>query len=356
MDAIKPQLINTLKALCLQPGISTHESTSGIVSLVADRCKQYGADSVEIDEDGNVVATIGDGPLVVLMEAHLDEVGFEVLSVRDDGVALLLSCGIVDGSNLESSEAYLLRTGTKGTLSFDSLEEYILFLPALPNTDIVAGDIISFKRNFISTGEIIRATALDNRIGCAVLLETLRESKAELPEDVQLVLVFSLGEETDKTSVKATIKSYNPDLFIIVDAAYALPVDFEITKPKESIPSLGEGCAIQHKGTGFVVSQERIALLERIAMEQDVKIQHESVEGNKGRTNFPVLLNAGATAGIVINVPVQNQHQDISITHLNDAVSAVKLLASVVGSHEYVKMLFLPEEQISGVFFAEGVL
>jgi len=318
-----------------------HESTSGIVALVIELCKKCGADSVEIDADGNVVATVGTGPLTILLEAHLDEVGFEVLEVREDGVVILSACGTVRGENIDGSEAYIVRTGATGALSFEPQGENILFLPSLPNAEIVPGDLVSFKRNFIEADGVIRATALDNRIGCAVLLETLRECKAALPKDMRLVCVFSLEEETSNTSVKAVVQKYSPDLFVVVDAAYASPVDFEVHEPEESIPLLGDGCAIQHKGVGFAVSPQKIAALERIASEQGIHIQRESVEGSRGRTNFTAFLAAGTDAGIVLNVPVQSQHRDISTTNPDDAAGAVALLLAIVGRQEYVQSLIV---------------
>ena len=341
MDAVTLTLRKTLKDLCLQPGISMHEHTSGIVALVTDLCKRCGADSVETDADGNVVATVGNGPLTVLLEAHLDEVGFEVSEVREDGAVSLLACGTVRGENIDGSEVYIVRTGTTGTLSFDPQSENILFLPSLPNAEIVPGDLVSFKRNFTEADGVIRATALDNRIGCAVLLETLHECKAVLPEGVRVVFVFSLEEETSNTSVKATVQKYNPDLFVVVDAAYASPVDFDVHEPEESIPVLGEGCAIQHKGVGFVVDPQRIAALERITSEQGIKIQRESVEGSRGRTNFTAFLAAGTDAGVVLNVPVQSQHRDISTTNPNDAVGAVALLLAIIGRQERIRSLIV---------------
>ena len=319
-------------------------------------CKQYGADMVEIDADGNVVATIGDGSITVLMEAHLDEVGFEVLKTNKGGALVLASCGNVDGENIDGAEAFILRSGANGMLMFNSQEDLIFFKPSVLNTETVSGELISFTRKFSNDSNIVRATALDNRIGCAVLFETLSEFKKVSPNDIRLVLVFSLGEETISSSLKAVVDKYKPDLFIVVDAAYAHPIDFEIAEPIENIPSLGDGCAIQHNGVGFAVSPQRIATLEKIASRQNIKTQRESVEGERGRTNFTAFLSAGADAGIVINVPVQFQHRDISATNLNDAVDAVSLLLEIVSNLDCLKSLILPEKQMSGISNVEGVL
>jgi|GEM_PF-1801525 len=353
---LKSTLSDTLKTLCLQPGITGRENETGIVSLIINMCKQYGADTVEIDTDGNVVATIGDGSTTVLMEAHLDEVGFEVLKTNKEGVYILSSCGNVDGENIDGAEAFLLRSGAKGILEFNSKEDFIFFKQSVLNTEAVSGDPISFTRKFSNDNNIVRATALDNRIGCAVLFETLRQFKMAPSEGVRLILVFSLGEETSSSSLKAVVDKYKPDLFIVVDAAYAHPIDFEIFEPKESIPSLGDGCVIQHKGVGFTIKPQRIVALAKIAKENDIKIQRESVGGDRGRTNFTAFLSAGVDTGIVINVPVQNQHRDISTTNLNDAVDAVKLLFKIVGNLDCLKSLILPEKQMSGVSNVEGVL
>ena len=320
-----------MQKLCLQPGISTRESSSGIVTLLSDMCTEYGADTVEVDADGNVVAVIGTGSKTILIEAHMDEVGFVITGIQSDGNASLSPYGVVNGEKIAGSQAYMLRTGSEGQLVFDQ-EAGLSFQPSVQGVQSQSGDLISFKRHFEQVDDTINATALDNRIGCAVLLETLRAYGEANAQDVRLVFVFTLGEETDTTSVKTAVATYAPDLFIVVDAAYATPVDFDFTTPEENIPTLGEGCAIQYKGQGFVVDPNKIAALEKIAKEQNIRVQRESVNGNRGKTNLTEFVAAGTSAGVVINIPTQNQHREISTTDVRDGIEAVRLLLAITSN------------------------
>lgn len=328
------EMAATLEILCKQPGISTHEHATGIVATVAALCGEYGAESVVIDDDGNVVATVGDGETILLLEAHLDEVGFEVTEVSSDGKARLSPCGVIKPAKIKGGSAYNVRTEAKGVLEVDELER-VMFCPDV-NTDQRVGDVVSFTRSFVIKDTVVRATALDNRLGCVVLLETMRRFRASPRKDVRVVFVFSPGEETDTTCIRAAVARYAPDLFIVVDAAYALPVDFETRIPEESIPKLSDGCAIQHKGHGFVVAPKRIHALEKIAKKQNVRIQRESVEGDRGKTNFSHFLSAGVDAGVVINIPVQDQHRAVSTTDLRDAIEAARLLCAIANDAGHI--------------------
>ena len=312
--------------------------------MISDMCKEYGADTVEVDADGNVVAVIGTGLKTILIEAHMDEVGFVVTGVQNDGNVSLSACGVVSGDKIADSQAYVLRTGTEGRLIFEQ-EAGLFFEPFVQGTELLSGDIVSFKRCFEEISGTVNATALDNRIGCAVLLETLRAFKEKSSKDIRLVLVFTLGEETDTTSVKAAVAAYAPDLFIVVDAAYATPVDFDFATPEEHIPTLGEGCAIQYKGQGFVVDPAKIAVLEKIAEEQNIRVQRESVNGNRGKTNFTEFVVAGTSAGVVINIPTQNQHRALSTTSVRDGIEAVRLLFAITSNLAYLEEILRPVRQ-----------
>ena len=90
---------------------------------------------------------------------------------------------------------------------------------------------------------------------------------------------------------------------------------------------------------GFAVDPQRIAALERVALEQGIKIQRESVEGSRGRTNFTAFLAAGTDAGVVLNVPVQSQHRAISTANPDDVMGVVALLIAIVSRPEYVQLL-----------------
>lgn len=338
MDQQNKKLITVLRDLCLQPGVSGSEAESGIVSLISAICRENGADSVSTDPEGNVVAVVGNGSRTVLLEAHLDEVGFEVAEIKAGGAISLLPCGVLKGDKVSGSAAFIVRTGAGGTVISDA-EEGFSFLPSVPVLDVAIGDVVSFKRSFEQDGDTIVATALDNRIGCAVLLETVRACSEKRPEDVRTVFVFSPGEETDASSFTSVVGTYQPDLLFAVDAAYATPVDFEISEPLESIPVLGEGCAIQYKGKGFVIDPERIATLERIAHEQKIRVQRESVEGEKGRTNFSAFIKAGASAGAVINIPARDQHREKSTADIRDALEGVRLLRAIISDPAIVSEL-----------------
>ena len=187
---------------------------------------------------------------------------------------------------------------------------------------------MDYERFFELKNNIITATALDNRIGCAAIIELMKEVK--IPKDLTVITVFSTEEEKDCSTVGNVASEYKPNFAVIVDAAYAKPI--EIDSDQTSIPELGKGCTIQHLGKNFIVSRSVIQKFEELAKNNNIKSQPEIPLPDTGRTNFPQLEKAGIRTG-VINIPARNQHTPKSQMNINDATEVIKLLRAVIKNY-----------------------
>lgn len=142
--------------------------------------------------------------------------------------------------------------------------------------------------------------------------------------------MFSRKEEVDKSSFKDVINFYPEAFTVVVDAAYAQPVEFNTNIPDVSIPVLGEGCAVQTKGKDFIILEDDILEIENIAKENNIKIQEERAPSGFGKTNLAKLQKQGVKRGVVINIPVRDQHQQVATTNLFDADEAIRLISEIV--------------------------
>jgi putative aminopeptidase FrvX len=321
-----------LKKLCLQPGISGNEIRTGISRCVFDIIKAIN-NKTHIDKLGNVISVVGSGSKKIILDAHLDEVGFVVSKL--DKYVQIDPVGDVRLETVDNSSAYLLLSGIPGKILFR--DNILIFKPDKLDNSIKVGDLISFRRMFEVNGNEIRATALDNRIGCAVLVEVLQKIiiQESLLKMVTVVFVFSALEEKDSSNLDRIANFYNPFFGIVVDAAYAQPVDFDDTGM--NIPKIGKGCAIQSQGKDFIVSSEVLKMLERIAVSNNISFQKETPSPLIGRTNFPKLHISGVRGG-VINIPVAYQHREYSVANLKDIISAVVFIEAVL-SHPIDKFV-----------------
>jgi len=316
--------LETLEKLVKSVGVSCNEKTLGISDTIFDELSGLNKNTF-IDEVGNVVTIIGSGEQKIIIDAHIDEVGFIVTKKTKRGIFLgsigLINPEVVDGSNI-----FCPAKNIDGKLACDNSK----FLFKSTDSDLLeTGDIVTFKRHFDYNTEdrIISATALDNRASCAALIELVRQAK--IYDNVTLIIAFTTKQELDLSSLPSFVDKYKPDFGIVMDAAYAQPIDFDTSEV--SIPILGDGCALQHFGYRFVVPERVLKYISRLAVDSGIKIQNEIPPANTGKTSVNHILGKNILSG-VINIPARSQHTELSEMSLDDAIASMQLLVRVINS------------------------
>jgi len=316
-------LIDNLEQLCGQPGISGFEKESGISDFLFNLIKGINPET-KFDSYGNIVSIVKGEGVATILEAHMDETGFLVSDIAEK--IILSPQGIIKGEKVAGNDIFILDKNIEGKIIIGEDGEFIFNLLSPENFEKVkVGDLVAFKRSFVKDGNEIKACALDNRIGCSVLLEVLK-SKMEQSINRNLVFVFSRKEEIDQSLFGDVVDLYKDAKAIVVDAAYAQPVDFDINIAGVSIPILGNGCAIQSTGKGFDIPEDVVNGIKVIAKDNEIKVQDEKAPVGMGKTNLAQMLRQGIKSGIVINVPVKNQHHQSAVTNILDAQGAVRLI------------------------------
>lgn len=318
-----------LKELCFQSGVSGYEKKCGISDFIFNLIKSINPKTL-VDSFGNIVSIIGNGKKVVILEAHMDEVGFIVKETN--GSISICPQGIIKGEKVENSSAFIVGKNIKGNIVVNGKNFIFEPLEEEETSKIKEGDIVAFNRCFVQKENgIVEASALDNRVGCSVLLNVMKNIINNISRGVTLVFIFSTKEEVDESCFKYVIKKYGGDFAIVCDAAYAQPVDFKITEKSGAlIPILGNGCAIQLIGKGFKVEKEIIKEIENIAQSNNIKFQEERAPKGLGKTNLARMLQQGVKKGAVINVPVRNQHRQFATVNMLDIKSATLLILSLL--------------------------
>ncbi len=323
MDDLSNFYISTLKELCGIPGISGNENETGISKFVMEKLLTLNPNTTQ-DEFGNVISIFGNGEKKILFDAHLDEIGFMITKANPDGI-FLTNIGDINLEKNNGAESYIIKKNVQGRII--TSKNHISFIPDNPANKGFAkpGDLVSFQRIFSDNNGLVTATALDNRVGCAALIELLRDIR--IPHELTVIVVFSTQEEQDNSTLDVVVKNYNPQFGIVVDAAYCKPIDVDYEET--SIPEQTKGCAIQYFGKDFIVNKGVIKLLEKLADDKTILHQPEIPQPNTGRTNFNHFAKNGVLAGVV-NIPVQNQHTNFSQVAVFDALQAIKLLREVI--------------------------
>lgn len=224
-----------LQELCSVCGVSGFECQTGISEFLYQKARTICLNTHR-DKKGNIISIVGTGNTKVLIDAHMDEVGFSIIGLSKDGIELR-PIGVFTLSRIAGEGVFIIGKNVTGVLKI--YDECIFFVPDSPDDThkCAIHDLVSFKRTFqIQPNNEIEATALDNRVGCAILLELLENIIP--PENATFVYVFSVQEEINNSNLNEIILHYGIDYGIVVESAYALPVHFD-TKGM-IIPELGQ--------------------------------------------------------------------------------------------------------------------
>jgi len=324
---MKNKLARNLEKLCGQVGVTGYEQEGGILGFLFKIIKNINPNT-RYDTTGNILSVIENTGRTIIFEAHMDEMGF--LVGEKDGKIVLFPQGVVRGEKVADDNVFIVGKNIGGRVSISSENDFLFVAEDRSSErNIEVGDIVAFKRSFLRDGNKVMASALDNRIGCSALIELLSLA-IKNGSRKRLVFVFSRKEEVDESSFKEIINSYPEAFAVVLDAAYAQPMEFNTNTFDTLIPVLGEGCAIQTKGKDFVVSESGILKIKDIAKKNNIKIQEERAPSGFGKTNLARLQDQGIKHGIVINIPVRSQHRQIATTNLFDANEAIRLISEIV--------------------------
>lgn len=313
---------NTLLSLLNTPGISGYETIGGISTKIAELASTIPNAQVKADALGNVWLKLGQGKKI-LVEAHLDEVGFMVSKFLSKKVVQLIPVGGIRAERVSGAQLTIVsRLGTSSATIQNDFHAKVE-----DPTQVQPGSWCYFDRQIKQVGDLITSPALDNRVSCAVLLELAKTAQLE---NIELNMLWATQhEQGSSVSILNWINHIQPELVIICDSAYAQPSG----DPEWNIPELGKGTAIQLIGTDFIVNGGLVNQLVKVAQINKIEFQFEIPANNAGGTDASKIPNTIPFA--VVNTPVRNQHTGVGQANMQDLNATVRLLreflAKIVG-------------------------
>ena len=326
--------IKLLEKLCNACAVSGDEGE--VRKIVLDEVKPF-ADKVTVDAMGNVLVTkLGQSKnrLRVMLDAHMDEVGFILVDEDGDGIYRFQTIGGIDPRNLlgkpvlvgkehlpgviGTKPAHLLEAGEhKRKPSVDSLR-----IDLGPNGKEKPGEWAAFATKFKRVGPSIMAKAIDDRIGVATLIELVKHA----PKKIDLLAAFTVQEEVGLRGAKVAGYTFDPDLAIAIDStpAYDLPTHdgsenhFYNTK-------LGCGPAIYIYNSATIDDPRLVRFLKETAESEGIPYQIRQPGG--GGTDAGAIQRTRAGVSVVsVSVPGRYAHTPIGLCRLEDWQNTLKLL------------------------------
>lgn len=295
MNIENQRLFNRFQQLVQIRGASGFEE--GVIEFISREFQKIISD-VSIDPMGNVVGRLGNGKRSIMICSHTDEVGLVVKDIDPKGYVFFDLIGLIDERVLLSCKVDIcsengIYTGIVGTknphlMNPEDLKRPISTLDLWIDIGaesaeevrawgIEIGDPIVYHPNFQLVGrETIISKSIDNRAGCAILIE-LAERMSREKIDYQLFLVAAVQEEVGSRGAKVTAQTLQPDLAVILDT---VPARDPITPPQQATAECGKGPVIRAmdmKGLGFgtIYSKKISRRLTEIATRNQIPSQKD---------------------------------------------------------------------------------
>lgn len=334
------ELFDMLKALCEANGTSGDETAAAKVA--AEYLAKYMP--VKVDSLGNVTGDTGASGSKILLDAHLDRIGFAVTAIDEKGFLKVARVGGIDPIVLAAAEVtvhgkeevYGVIISTPPHLSKGSDGK----APEIADIAIDTGmskeeaeKIISIGDRITMCGDIkkmlgerVCGAALDDRSGVAAILRCL-EILGDKVRSLPIAVMFSSCEETGSAAAKSGSFNVCPDEAIAVDVSFARAPGI-----KESVRAeLGKGTMIGYAPSlNFEFSRK----LESLAKEKGIAYQTE-VMGSSTGTNADDMVTAGkGTKMALLSIPQRNMHTQSEVVDLRDIESTAQLMAAYILARE----------------------
>jgi endoglucanase len=276
----------------------------------------------------------GDG-LKIMLAAHMDEIGLMVSYIDEHGFARLTPLGGVQPETMVGNRA-LFTNGAVGVINVDNwlLHDKIDSLRKLyldfgvsdkKSVPVQVGDVAGFQREFVDLGDdTLLAKSLDDRIGCAILIEVLRQLKTT-PHEVHFV--FTVQEEVGGVPRGATTAAYrvHPDVAIAVDVTDS----GDVPGRKHFEVKLGQGPAIKVMDRGMLAHPGLKQWMVDTATKNKIPYQMEILQFGTTDAQAMQLAHAGSAAG-ALSIPCRHVHTPSEMVSYRDVQQAVKLLVALL--------------------------
>ena len=318
----------------------TSGSESKAAQLALGMLREYCPDAEIIN--GNVTGKFGthrEGLPSLLLDAHIDQIGFAVTYITDDGFIKVGNIGGIDRRLLPAQPVIVhgsrnikgvicsvpphLTSGGSEVLEMDDVAIDTGLTKEELEKLVSLGDSVTFDvtcRDLI--GSRITGGALDDRCGVASILYALELLKgSDLAYNV--TVLFSTQEEVGERGAKIGAFEITPDIALAVDVSFAYAIGEEESK----CGYLGKGPMI---GISPSLSREISDELINTAKSADIPYQIEVMSGLTGTNADRFSVNRCGAKACTVSIPLRNMHTPVEVIDITDAEQTAKLLAAYI--------------------------
>jgi endoglucanase len=297
------------------------------------------ADEVRVDALGSLI--VRKGPTAgtkngkrIMLAGHMDEIGLIASHIDENGFVRFTTIGGIRPQVLHGARVVFVN-GTRGVIGGERYENWNqmhaydkMFIDvgaaSAKDCPVKVGDVAAFERTFMDMGGKMVAKSMDDRIGVAVMIETLRQLKST-PHEVYFV--FTTQEETTLGGAAAAAFGLDPEIGVSVDVT----ATGDTPKGEKMEVSLGKGPAVKIKDGGMLADPRIVDWMIRTAEKSKLPYQREVLLGGTTDAKAMQVARAGVPAGCV-SIPCRYIHSPSEMVETNDVQNAVKLLVAMLSA------------------------
>ncbi|MBQ4612939.1 MAG: M20/M25/M40 family metallo-hydrolase [Clostridia bacterium] len=324
-----------LELLCSAPGCA---SQGGVVEQAIKLLTPL-VDEIEQDALGNILAVRhaeSSEAKTVLLEAHMDEIGFMVTSIDENGYLFVAPIGGVDKRTVATQPVVVYGKENCYNGVFCSVPPHLkkesYTLPEITDTAIDVGmdketagiriplgSRVGFAPNYTHlNGSVVSSKSLDNRCGMAAVLHCLRQLKSRR---VRVAVSFSVQEELGCRGAAVAARKISPDYAVVTDVSFALSHDADARK-----------CGRMRKGAmiGFspVLDKQMSEQFVLLARDQAIEYQLEIMAETTGTDADVISVSGMGVRSALLSIPLRYMHTPVESVDLSDVKAVGDLMAA----------------------------
>ncbi|MBR0464596.1 MAG: M20/M25/M40 family metallo-hydrolase [Clostridia bacterium] len=337
-----------LYKLLSTPSVSGCEEPNQINALAFGKTFAH---EQKVDCVGNAVSVVNpEAPFKVLLCGHMDEIGFRVTHIQDDGLLRVQRAGgvrpalyvgsvmqVVHEAEQDGKTVYSTVPGvvavTSDLVKSGDVKDKDLLIDIGASSREEAAAVVSVGDAVCADTQVrelmngrITCRALDDKSGAFVILEAAKKA-AESGARCGIYAQTSVGEETTGRGAYVAAAGLKPDCAIVVDVTWASDCPGANPGATGDV-RLGKGPVLCLSG---MVNKKMNRLLEKTAHELGIGVQYEVAGGHTSTDGDTILQTGEGVPMALVSVPLRYMHSSVEMASWSDIEQCVDLIAGFLG-------------------------
>ncbi|MBZ9632795.1 M42 family metallopeptidase [Clostridium sp. FP1] len=294
-------------------------------------------DEMKVDVMGNIIAHKKGNGAKILIDAHMDEVGFIITGYNQDGTLRFESLGGINGKVLLSKVVLIGKNKITGVIGFKPIhlqsgDERKKNVKASmccidigssskeeAKKNIKIGEFVVFQMKYGKFGDgLVKGKAFDDRMGCAVAIEILKGSY-----NCDLYVSFNVQEEVGERGAYVSAFNIQPDIGVALEGTIC--ADMPDIPKHLNATEIGKGPALSIMDKTSIFDDEILKTLIKVAENKDIPYQLRRATAG-GNDAGAILMSGDGAKVATVSVPCRYIHSSVSVASIQDYKDTVTLM------------------------------